>query len=604
MSLLDLNIQFLQDYITPFLTQQDLVNLACTNFHFYEPCTRQLYKRLLVLRDPILRANRWEVEYEDGQTERGMGHRKCSDFTDCGWSAILGLQHEFISCKEISKVYLDDTQLEVVRTKLALLCESIRINPQLTTYIEEIVVLDNILDVDLLPLARAVQNSPSLKRFHIANRRLRQSLREQSLLVRGLIDCVDDLGSEDVRIALRIEIPRGYVWDSVKTLVLPSDVENYWAIAAQLQWKTTQIETFKLVLHPTNMQWNEDLIEKLNWETIRNLEIHVSMKLLSVLDLVPNEKLHRLSLVQNGSNETHAESELFDLKIVAFVEECVAHGNLRTLSIKHHLQPYGHFIDGVEGNYLRRLKIYNEILPHILQRSPCHITLYLPNIFHSLANFEPRMNVMLWNGCKCAHCSRYLGEVDEYLMYHKHFNQKLGKVRGDGEWRDLNSSTMFTAIGRFLSSRMIDDEMLMTGLFPMPLLNTVWNMHDIPGNVPFRCYDTHVVDQGEFDEAEAGKVEEVFFDTHEEHVPCSANRAIAQGLSRCVAHFLHTEMMTAMTNLYRGNAEELDIGHWEFKDGGDNTGGDSKLRKVVLNGISYSLGKELNGTNYFASVYD
>lgn len=541
----------------------------------------KLYSKILILVDPILHTCRWEAENDP---DRSFGHRVGGDSLDVGWTVVLGLQHKFDDNE--STVYPKETQLKIMNAKLAVLCSAIEVNEKLGEYIKEVIVLAGSIGVDV-DLLRKLDPS---ERYYVGDHSIRAQLDTTTIRTSVIADSGDQITPNLTSLAISpgFIIPPEFSLKSLQfltKLILPNDPEKFWKIAKTLP--VLNLNTFKMVFHD-DPKFNDSLLRKL--DNLVNLEIRLNNSQLDSLDLI-SYPLKKLSIVSNSPNATHKLYEVFDLAIIGFIQKF---DDLNFLSISHVQPQYGKFIDGVEGNYLRRLKLYNVVLPQIILNNWPDLQLHLPNLFQSLANYEQRMNTMLWIGCKCKHCSIYLHHIDQYLIYHKHYNRNVG----DGEWRDLNSSTIFTMIGNMLSKRCIDEEMLLFD--QLPYVNKLWDMHEVQDDIPFRCYEVHVVDHGEFDEAEAGKVEEPFFDANDVVVPCTYTRAVYQGVARCVAHFLHTEVVGHMTNLYRGDAEKLDSG--EFNDGGDEL--ENKLRKLVINGINYNLGQEVNGTNFYECVYD
>ncbi|ODV82060.1 uncharacterized protein CANTADRAFT_87999 [Suhomyces tanzawaensis NRRL Y-17324] len=623
--------------ILQFLPQQALLNLALTNYRFYTPCLQQLYAHITIQCTPILRIS--------CSKEAAKSPRK-PDFLDSTQTTIYGLNHSY----DQGKVYPISTQLKLVGARLTILNASLEVNPTLLTYIQSIRVVNGSSERDNYEFRSdtvVVQNlhklldllkGTSMDRIYIGDEKLRNMLQVNTRGIR-LKSMVIDNSSELKRISLPVEeiLYNGTdeisfhasvsVLENLKSLILPVDNEAYWRFMGPVLQKGVvfrKLEKFRLVLNsnePENAS-NLLLLERIKWTGIKELEIVVGsppgyndasdLLVIDCLNTIPSElliNLKRLSIVQKFEYDTHKKNELYDINIFTFIGQVIQSQldqekpALLYLSIIHNLPELGNFIDGFEGNYLRRKKLYSAVLPKILSKSKSAIELALPNFFQSLACYEQPMNTMLWNGCKCSHCKKHLELLDQYLLYHKYYNKKYGA------WKDINSSLIMFTIGQALLERMKPSPGLLATHLEYgqaPLSDFLWNYHDSTFNVPFRCYDTQVVDQGEFDEidkldGENQEVEDVFFDSTEKIKPCSFNQLYYKNLTVCIAHYIN-DFILQIINLNRGNAEELVIGE-ELKDGGDD---DIKLKipRLIINGICYNLDKELNGTNFFENVFD
>lgn len=99
-----------------FLPQDLLLNLALTNFHFYEPCLKRLYQRLVIQTDPALRS-----------ASTVPAHYRRDDFVESSATVIAGLS-------DIERPR--QAHLKMVEARVRTLITSIQVNPQLAQYIE------------------------------------------------------------------------------------------------------------------------------------------------------------------------------------------------------------------------------------------------------------------------------------------------------------------------------------------------------------------------------------------------------------------------------------------------------------------------------------
>ena len=107
--------------ILDLLPQQDLLSLAQTNYQFYQPCCRKLYKRLTVRIEPVLQST---------------CHRQ-NDFIDATQTVICGFSNAKLA---------PGHHYRMIDARLRTLVESITVNPELATYISELNVTTDLQD--------------------------------------------------------------------------------------------------------------------------------------------------------------------------------------------------------------------------------------------------------------------------------------------------------------------------------------------------------------------------------------------------------------------------------------------------------------------------
>lgn len=117
--------------------------------------------------------------------------------------------------------------------------------------------------------------------------------------------------------------------------------------------------------------------------------------------------------------------------------------DLRLLSIRHDPPLNGKGIDTVDGNLLRRKKLYEKVLPKLTSLE----TIIAPTVLQSITSYEMYACDLLWNGCKCAFCSKYLPLFDKYIMNHQYFSTP------DARYLDIIPIVFAAYTGKSLAKR-------------------------------------------------------------------------------------------------------------------------------------------------------
>ncbi|KAK6201625.1 uncharacterized protein RJT21DRAFT_114240 [Scheffersomyces amazonensis] len=612
----------IKQHIISYLPQQSVLNLAQTNFEFYQPCIQKLYKRILIQRDPIVNS---------------PSDQRLSDYVDSNHTVVYALHHKINEGKVFDK---SEVQMKLINLRLQLLIESLKFNSSLLEHVEEIHIIGKDFEKDLVFVDNLKQlvelvstNNLSLRTFFISDINLRSKIDLAAINVKTRV--LDDTFDDQIHFIHGKSIEELIITDScvisspvlyipgwlfkLKSLILPNDEPNYWKFVHQVIHNhptvLSNLKTFKLVINHEELSQNIELVKLINWAKLENLEIVIGSPneqedVLAILKLIPVndcQKLKKLSIVQNFVYSSHKSNEIFDLNIFNFIRGLVK--NLQYLSIEHSVPLFGDFDDGFDGNYLRRMKLYETILPQILSTATRKVTLYLPNLFASLSSYEQSMNTMLWNGCKCTHCIESLGLVDDYLMHHKYYDVRLQR------FKDLNSSHFFNIVANYLSLRLISRNEYFTNLHlgHFPLRQYSWDYHSLDRldfYHPLKCYSVKVIDLGEFDGEDDNKEKENF--------RCNINSFhYLKGVPLSMSHYFDSIIIKVL-KLDRGNAEkrfdedqkdEMIINETQrqsnnmeayvFNDGGDNESTHLNINRVVINGIIYTMDKELNGTHCY-----
>ncbi|EMG47645.1 ROY1 Non-SCF-type F-box protein ROY1 [Candida maltosa Xu316] len=590
-SLTDLPDSVLSTIIS-HLTQPSILNLALTSTRLHDLCLAQLYKKILITTIPPLRTS----------TNNNNKLRQL-DFSECCMTCVYG--HLNI---------LDPVRnRHMLGMRLDSLITNLSIHKRLVSEVYVFGNKEEYGEENVERIKKLVEVFEHLKVFYVSDVEIREVVDVSKIM--GLKSIVidddvvsldDDDGVEEVLVGKGNLRLKGL--DKLKSLILMNDMNSYWkwidenVLIPNVQFNN--LEKFKVVFHYDTKK-TEQLVKSINWSKITQLElvfgnnpINNEDYIIDSYNLIPLtiRNLQKISIIQNEVYPTHEENEFFDLNTFNFLTMLIdtkCHG-INYVSIKHKTPNLGNFIDGMDGYYRRRLELFMITLPKIFKHSTQQeLTLLLPNLFQSFANYEQFMNFILWNGCKCKHCDKYLTLLDEYLLYHKYHDPMSGK------FKDMNSSHLFTEIGQQLNNRMIQDELLtQLQTLHFPLLNTAWDFHENTNNShPFKCYENMNVDQGEYDGEDV--------DLRPTRYCLFNNHVYRSGVPLSVSHYVN-QLIEKLINLDRGNAEMIyEENNNDFlNDGGEYRDFRVAFKKVVINGFCYVVDKEMNGTHFYENVYD
>lgn len=610
--------QDLLERILWFLPQQLLINLALTNYYFYEPCLKQLYKNLLIQTNPVLHPPK----------ETATSSRRI-DFIDLAKSTICGFS--LVSRSTAA-------HLKLLEAKLQTLLNSLKINPKLAMYIETIQTrgtFSRSIETVLSQIVMFVSSVPnSIHKVYIGDKRLRKRLgyhawKSQLALKSITIDDLDDLRHVDGNLATVTELivaatgsstliaPSAIpIFEKLEALLVRDELETYsvftgalWDLYKETPFTFKKLKTFNVVHDHNN--WTHGF-PYIRFDKLENFQISLGCNKLESCDQECLElglmrfefgSLKRLSIIQNThfKYNNHTNTEKWDLIVFSFIETIVETSQTLTyLSIRHNVPPDGVIDDGIDGLYLRKVKMYTNILPKLLTNIKSHVvSLVLPTLMSSLACYEQAMNTLLWIGCKCAVCREYLDRLDNYLLYHRYF------IEEKGVFKDLQTPQLVRCISEVLSDRMEYDHNV-GDLFQLyrPMQNTTWNFHNNKFTIPFRCLPakTYEISEMEDEAQEAAEGKEKFFDALDLMNDCEFlhKEKFAPFYTTVIAHYID-DLVRKMVHLNRGNAEDVDMAlSGEIYDGYS----EMRIKKMIINGMDYNFDHELNGTIRFTNSYD
>ncbi|CAR29636.1 hypothetical protein ZYGR_0AD03200 [Zygosaccharomyces rouxii] len=194
--------------------------------------------------------------------------------------------------------------------------------------------------------------------------------------------------------------------------------------------------------------------------------------------------LRELSLIEKTSTETtsHEMKESWDIVVCRFIIRLPSvEKNLKSLSIRHATPLNGLSDNSLPGNYVRRRTLYETVLPKLssLQK------LIAPNILQCLSAYEYLMCDLLWNGCECQSCQKFLPIFDQYLMNHQYY------LTSEGRYTDVIPTVFFAYAGDFLMRRFSDQIDWDLDILSVAPLERFWNLHgyeDLRDFVDYECF--------------------------------------------------------------------------------------------------------------------
>lgn len=593
--------------ILHFLPQHLLLNLALTNFVFYEPCLKQLYRRINIQLGSVLR------------NDRPASPHQRLDFLELCVTTVCGFRDVALR---------SDAHGRLVAAKLHTLTRSLLVNPTLAGYIEQVLVLGPMHECVRVELEAFLKvlvhwNIP-LHSVYISDPNLRYALRHlwtcfplSSVVVdSGLLFTSFSLRKYTLQEIVVAEFPKDLpvdgalvpVLENIRSLKISSAPQVYLRFLAYLStlfrakpFVMKNLRTFTMVV--SHHLWQLPFLPTAGLE---NLQLSLGCEdptcgmqcLTSALGNLQLHKLKRLSVIEmaHAGPPSHKISEQWDLIVFDFIKSVVQScPSLFYLSIRHNVPADGIIDDGFEGNYLRKVKLYTNVLPSILGQIKNHIVnLVLPQLVSVLACYEQAMNTFLWNGCKCDHCSVILDKLDEYLLYHRYFSPEKHV------FKDMQTVQLVRTMGEVLSERLSHDQNLGDlFLLETPMKNVGWDFHSNKIALPFRCLPMKTYEMAEMEDDTA---EEPFFDAEDTENDCKFLRreSFMPQYPIVVSHYLD-DLIRRMINLNRGDAEDADINRASYENDGFTN---LRINKMVINGIDFNFDHEPNGTIFFTNSYD
>lgn len=494
------------DQILQYLSPKSLLNLALTNYKFYEPVLPFLYRHLIVVQG---------VLFQKSARKHHFQH----------FSIINGFNN-------------DDSRKDMVLidVKLTRIIESITNNPKLANYIRILEVFgtyNNQIKENLVRLLKLTNC-----KVYIDDKKLRIWLKKQVKFNSIVIDHEQDFQYATDEVDIRINHMTNYeVLTRFKHIRLTSElIKNLCKLS--------------VVLKPISINITGDTdYNNIDFTDIKNLSIEIK---------APNQwnipvnwsQLNKLVIYESNQYD-HNLNEAIDINLMKFLNTA-PFKNLTYFTILYNPPLHGNIIDGFEGNYLRRVDILNTLVKIISNWSTPKINLILPNYLQVLSCYEQPMNNLMWNGCRCNHCEEYLGLLDEFVHRHKYFSEQ------HRFWKDLDNLIVLCLVNQYFSKRYLSRDHFH---YLHPLRYKNWNIHvNHFSPIEFQCFELENVKHSEYDQED-----EIFFDSLSQLEQCEFN-TLFKSLNVCMVHYLD-DLIYPLIDLSRGNAESFELVQRFLNDG-------------------------------------
>ncbi|EGV63729.1 hypothetical protein PSN45_004202 [Yamadazyma tenuis] len=535
------------DRVLEYVDPTSLVNLACTNYQFYSPCLAKLYREIVVFSTCSLVPKT---------------HRKLS-FNDK--TVICGLSQ----CHDTVK------NLKMVEVRLSALNSALSINSDLPNLVKKVSVFDTFnqaVDNEIVQLLGKISAN-----VYVENDKLRKYLKSKISFNSIIVDHVSDFKDID-----ELDIRTGHC--EQKQLFFSK--KRSYVIQNPSFFSYLKKNSLKIFPTSINIDRNTEL-SVIDMQHLKNLE--VSLDPHTNLDFITKSidlyRLQKLSIVQPDLYD-HNRNEKTDLKLIEWLS---LHANefrsLSYLSISYNPPLTGQIVDEFEGNYLKKIEVLETLVNVINTLATPKINLVLPNYLEVLSCYEQPMNNLMWNGCKCGYCSVWLEKLDDFVNFHKYFDES------SNYWKDLNNAITLNSLAqnyrcRYLARNNFD----MCG--SVRFQN--WDFHTNHfAPIQFQCCSLQTVYESEYNDGR-----EIYFDTSSTQAPCQYRQLFIH-LDICMVHYLQG-IVNKLVRLDRGNAESFEITDGDINDGDEPI----NLQNLYVSGFRFAFDKEMNGTNFYESYYD
>ncbi|CAB4252644.1 similar to Saccharomyces cerevisiae YMR258C ROY1 GTPase inhibitor with similarity to F-box proteins [Maudiozyma barnettii] len=469
--------------VSYFLNQNELLNLALVSKKLYDKIALpKLYNKIHITKNPILRV---EGCYLDCNTTYISGYRSIQKTNDQNDLFLFDRIEQFISVLEkhshlVKEFILDDSIFTDISGTQQLVSQLISIISNIQT-IEKILIRDPMVSSKFTEKKHLIE---SLKYLELYN----------FMFFEG-----DSIASDVTSMKINIDSsfdPTIIIDDSLMNILinqldtleilLTDEHLNFMEILELLNRNKVLFKNVR-ALKFSFTHFQDDTSGKLIYDyfsqtfeinNIEKLEINFCchIEYCNCIDnflelLAPQmEKLNKIaladSLYQNKGDNTLQEH--FDASVGKFLL-CLPNyeTQLKELCIRHDPPLNGLGTDTVEGNYYRRRKFYEEILPNFKSLEK----LIVPRMLQSISLYEIIVCDLLWNGCTCSHCKKYLPYFDEYLMNHQYYSRETGS------YEDIIPPVMFGYVGDMLDQRNRYEIDWDLNCFKYNPVNIYWNFH-------------------------------------------------------------------------------------------------------------------------------
>ncbi|KAH3667113.1 hypothetical protein WICMUC_005460 [Wickerhamomyces mucosus] len=467
-------------HIIDFLPQNDLCSLSLTCKKLNKLSSTKLYQNICITRLPVMRSSRWYI--------------------DSRFSYISSLRDAMVN---------DEINDYVIYLKVESLIQSLRNGK--TSLVKNVTILDKVFRNEedlksLNELSNILKNAENIESLDIFDHRLQEVHFPQLKQIDLTTTDGHEIAIPEDKLSITIHAHQGLlkIMDpqnlrSVKSLTLhDAEIAGLRILKGFRDAGLNQpVELDRLSfshfhgLHDYNTNLRELDAEVLNLcidlRNVQELEMTIGCEvedcgcLDTFLDeLAPRfESLIKVSLMEKIFKKKHDLTEHWDVAINRFLLNIPTTSRLKSLIINHDTPLYGSIEDGVDGNYLRRKRLYETSLPYFTGLE-CLIS---NTLMSTVSCYEVLTSDLLWNGCECDYCKKFLPYFDEYLMNHAIYTERGAR------FIDMISPKLFGIVGIELLKRLPLDQISTLDFWRFAPVEKKWAFHGYDTITCFEDYD-------------------------------------------------------------------------------------------------------------------
>ncbi|CAH02305.1 Roy1p [Kluyveromyces lactis] len=483
------------DDVANFLNQNDLASLCLVSRRFNELATPRLYADITINKNPVLRSKDWWIEC--GKTYVA-GYRSITKSND---------QNDLFLYDRICRL-LESKHLYLIRTLVVqedVFNDTEAGMPLLQRLIDSVRSLNQVTNLDIRDSVLFQANKEKLKGI-----RPSKVMRIQEIGSLNDISDLEQLKSLEIFVTLP-SFDNVILSDAVKFKLLANleelvieDIE-FSSLRVFYYFKEQGVVFTKLKsvkfnhvhgIHDYNKTYREltadFLKEVIPLKQLQSLEMELACEMSECtciddfLSEISSElvSLRNLALIEKTfvTQGDHYTEENWDLSINRFILHLPnVSQNLQTLSVRHNCPINGIQKDSVEGNYIRRRTLYEEVLPHLKSLKK----LFAPTILQSLSSYEILVCDLLWNGCECEKCTKVLDIFDQFIQNHQYYSYE------EGQYKDIIPTVFFAYAGDSLCRRFLTETDWDLKALQYSPTQQMWDFHGYENVYHFQDYNCH-----------------------------------------------------------------------------------------------------------------
>ncbi|KAH3686244.1 hypothetical protein WICPIJ_002780 [Wickerhamomyces pijperi] len=492
MMLQDLPISALVNIIS-FLPQNDTLTLCHTSKFLHTIASQKLYRNIAIQRTPVLRTNKWYIDstYTYITTPRNPTSKEAADY-------VLMLKLERL---------LESLNLKVNKGEKSVYADSVHnfmlFNGSFHDFENGLAILNQLI-------VTLKQNCENMERFHNSQDGLihvdfhnlthdtiyvdpehenttyipndKESLTIQAYQGKFELDNVESLASLKELVIFDEELASLRIFGKISAISPTLRLANLQKLSL---CHIHDLHDHTDELRPLNSHLLLDLI---TLEQITELELTIGCTVPEcpclgafVDELTPHLKsLRKISLNEKTVHKDHYHTENWDVAILRMLINMPCVSKLTSLTINHDTPKYGSIENGVDGNYFRRRRLYESVFSKFTS-----LQTFVSNTMLLTAScYELLTSDLLWNGCECKYCLKYLPYLDEYLM-----NHGIKHDYTSDKFHDMLSPKLFHIIGIELLHRVPAlGELSTLDYWKFSPCDATWGFH---GYDQITCYEDY-----------------------------------------------------------------------------------------------------------------